>query len=261
MNIVKKRGRPPFKKQMIENFDESSVKIIKGNDLHFNNTLTTPLKTELELDVILSTDGGLMPAVNMVLVGGPGSGKTTVALDILSQLIENGYKCLFVSAEMDEIGHYKYCKRSPRFSNIPVLFAKNYTDSIKSTIEHVFVQGWDVVVVDSIAEITGMYKEQYKTTEYFAERWLLGLEDKIKKGDNKQNKYTSFINIQQVTKGDDFVGSNRIKHMTDSMASISRVRNEEYRTIQFSKNRDCDNNYELFFEIKNQSIKYYFETE
>ena len=256
---VKKRGRPSQNRTIVEHFDASTLKIISGNDLQFNNNLTTPLKTDLLLDTILSTDGGLMPAVNMVLVGGPGSGKTTIALDILSNLINNGYKCLFVSAEMDEIGHYKYCKRSPRFSNIPVLFAKNYSTNIKSTIEYVFAQGWDVIVVDSIAEITGMYKEQYKTTEYFAERWLLGLEDVVKKGDNNEEKYTSFINIQQVTKGDDFVGSNRIKHMTDSMAHISKVRGSEFRSVQFSKNRDCDNDYTLLFEIKSNTINYQFE--
>jgi len=33
------------------------------------------MKTNSEVDVILSTEGGVMPGTNMVLVGGPGSGK------------------------------------------------------------------------------------------------------------------------------------------------------------------------------------------
>ena len=190
MNNQTKRGRPVKEKNIAEIFDPQSIKIVYNKQLNFNNSLFEPLKTESELDIILSTDGGIMPAVNMVIVGGPGSGKTTIALDMISKLINQGYKCLFISAEMDEIGYYKYCKRLPQFENIPVLFAKNYAEYIKSTIEYTFDQGWDVIVVDSLAELVGMYKEQYKTTEYFAERWLLGLEDRIKKGNNQGNYYT-----------------------------------------------------------------------
>jgi predicted ATP-dependent serine protease len=259
-NLIK-RGRPAKSKDVIEDFDPSSVKIIYNNSLNFSNSLFEPLKTNSELDVILSTDGGIMPAVNMVLVGGPGTGKTTVALDMVSKLINQGYKCLFVSAEMDEIGYYKYCKRLPQFNNIPVLFAKNYAQNIKSAIEHTFDQGWDVVVVDSLAEVVGMYKEQYKTTEYFAERWLLGLEDRVKKGQNQGSYYTSFINVQQVTKGDDFVGSNRIKHMTDSMAHIERSRDRLQRTIYFSKNRDCDKDFKMYFSFYQDKVYYTFEEE
>jgi predicted ATP-dependent serine protease len=261
MNNQTKRGRPAKEKNIAEIFDPQSIKIVYNKQLNFNNSLFEPLKTESELDIILSTDGGIMPAVNMVIVGGPGSGKTTIALDMISKLINQGYKCLFISAEMDEIGYYKYCKRLPQFENIPVLFAKNYAEHIKSTIEYTFDQGWDVIVVDSLAELVGMYKEQYKTTEYFAERWLLGLEDRVKKGNNQGNYYTSFINIQQVTKGDDFVGSNRIKHMTDSMAHIERSKDRLQRTIYFSKNRDCDKDFKMYFSFYKDKVFYTFEEE
>ena len=258
MNTQVKRGRPTKEKDVVETFNPESIRIVYNKQLNFSDALFEPLKTESELDMILSTDGGIMPAVNMVIVGGPGTGKTTIALDMISKLINQGYKCLFVSAEMDEIGYYKYCKRLPQFENIPVLFAKNYATHIKSTIEYTFDQGWDVVVVDSLAELVGMYKEQYKTTEYFAERWLLGLEDRVKKGQNQGNYYTSFINVQQVTKGDEFVGSNRIKHMTDSMAHIERSKDRLQRTIYFSKNRDCDKDFKIFFSIYKDGVHYAF---
>ena len=107
---VERRGRP--RKQVnVTPFDPSSIKTFRGNDLYFSESLFKPSKTNREIDVILSTDGGLMPGTNMVLVGGPGSGKSTVALDMLSNFTKQGYKCLFISAEMDEIAHYKYCKR------------------------------------------------------------------------------------------------------------------------------------------------------
>jgi hypothetical protein len=49
-----------------------------------------------------------------------------------------------------------------------------------------------------------MYKDAYKETLGRAETWLLDLQSKHKKGENKSSYYTSFINIQQMTKGGDF---------------------------------------------------------
>ncbi len=80
---VVKRGRPS-KQSEVKAFDPSSVKLLRGSDLKFNDSLFQPMKTNSEVDVILSTEGGVMPGTNMVLVGGPGSGKSTVVLDMLS---------------------------------------------------------------------------------------------------------------------------------------------------------------------------------
>jgi hypothetical protein len=68
-------------------------------------------------------------------------------------------------------------------------------------------------------------------------------------------------NVQQVTKGDDFVGSNRIKHMTDSMAHIERSRDRLQRTIYFSKNRDCDKDFKMYFSFYKDKVFYTFEEE
>ena len=77
-----KRGRPR-KENVTPSFNPATVKLFRGSDLNFNQSLFVPLKTNREVDVILSTEGGLMPGTNMVFVGGPGSGKSTVTLDML----------------------------------------------------------------------------------------------------------------------------------------------------------------------------------
>ena len=258
--MIKRRGRPSKFDTSLACFDVTEVKTFRGKDLSFNEDLFIPMKTNSEIDVILSSEGGLMPGTNIVITGGPGSGKSTVALDMLSNLSEKGYRCLFISAEMDEIAFYKYCKRIPKFNNVPTLFLKNYSEQIKHVLEHVLLDGYDVVCVDSIAEVLDMYKDLYKTTENAAESWFLSLQDEHKKGKNTLTKYTAFVNIQQVTKQGDFAGSNRLKHMTDGMCHCVKSKDGLTRSLQFSKNRDCDNDMKIYFSI-NQGIMYSFEQE
>ncbi len=129
MNVVERkvetRGRKPKQKNEVM-FNPNDVKLFRGSDLSFSDSLFKPFKTNTELDIILSTDGGLMPGVSMMFAGGPGSGKTTVVLDMLSKFTQQGYKSLFISGEMDEIGHYKYCKRMPQFGCVQTLFFRPF---------------------------------------------------------------------------------------------------------------------------------------
>jgi len=229
---------------------------MRGSELSFNDSLFKPMKTKSELDVIMSTEGGVMPGTNMVFVGGPGSGKSTVVLDMLSNFTRQGYKCLFVSGEMDEIAHYKYCQRLPKFACVQTLFLKNYADQAKETLEYVFNEGYDIIAIDSIAEVIEMVKDNYRMTESAAEGWFLQLQDQNKKGMNSKNYYTTFINIQQVTKAGEFAGSNRLKHMTDAMCHIERSKDGLQRKLYFSKNRDCEKEFEVLFPIHKDNVYY-----
>jgi DNA repair protein RadA/Sms len=251
------RGRKPKQKVDVV-FNPDDIKLFRGSELSFNDSLFKPFKTNSELDIILSTDGGLMPGVSLMFAGGPGSGKTTVVLDMLSKFTQQGYKALFISGEMDEVGHYKYCKRMPHFDCVQTLFLKDYIDNVKEVIEFVFDQGYDVIGIDSIAEVLEMYKDQNGGTAKQAEIWYLKLQDKVKKGHNKGNYYTSFINIQQMTKSDEFVGSNRLKHMMEAYCAIERSKDGLERSMHFEKNRDCDKDFKIYFSIYNGGVYYTF---
>ena len=259
VNVVK-RGRPAKQSVNVE-FDSSSIKLFRGNELSFSDELFKPMSVGNELDVILSTEGGLMPGTNMMLAGGPGSGKSTIVLDVLSKLTLQGLKVLFVSGEMDEIAHYKYCKRMPNFACVQTLFLKNYSENVKEALEHVFNEGYDVIAIDSIAEVLEMYKDAYRTTESAAEFWFLNLQDQHKKGGNSKHYYTTFINIQQMTKAGDFAGSNRLKHMVDAFCHVERSKDGLERSLYFSKNRDCDKDFKVFFSIYNGGVHYAYEME
>lgn len=257
---TKRRGRPN-KNINTSTFDPNEVKLFRGSELHFNESLFQPLKTETELDVILSTEGGLMPGISMMIAGGPGSGKSTIVMDMLSKFTLQGMKCLLIQGEMDQIGHYKYCRRIPSFNCIQTLFLKDHMDNVKETLEYVFNLGYDVIAIDSIAEVLDMYKDQNGGTSKQAESWFLKLQDDTKKGINKKGYYTSFINIQQVTKSDDFAGSNRLKHMMEAFCKVERSKDGLERSLFFEKNRDCDKDLKVYFSIYNEGVYYAYEME
>lgn len=258
--VIKRRGRPagPNKQApaAVNPFNPSSIQIVTGAELEFDQSIFNPMRTDTIIDDILSTNGGLMPATNMIICGGPGSGKTTIVLDMVSGWVRQGYKTLFVSGEMDEIGYYKYCRRMPQIANVPTLFLKNYSSNVKEALEHAFQAGYEVIAIDSVAEVIDMYKDAYRTTESAAEMWFLDLQTKHKKGGNDEGMYTAFINIQQVTKSGEFSGSNRLKHMTDAMCTIKKDKDGDTRTLQFSKNRDCDTTNAVKFRIGLNQIEY-----
>jgi predicted ATP-dependent serine protease len=126
-------------------------------------------------------------------------------------------------------------------------------------MEHMFQRGYDIVAIDSIAEVLEMYKDAYRTTESAAEFWFLGLQNQCKRGQNSNGYNTTFLNIQQMTKAGEFAGSNRLKHMVDAFCHVERSKDGLERTLHFSKNRDCDKDFKMYFSIYNGGVHYAYE--
>jgi len=256
------RGRP--RKVEIHKVPLKEVELTRMNDVEFDPSLFTPIKTGNIVDTVLSTDGGIFPGTNTVVVGDPGVGKSTVLLDWIADFQSKGKRVLFISGEMNEIDMYGYVKRYPKFGRLPILFMQQYADNPKSAVEKALEGGYDVVLIDSWAEINDLVQEENGWTRRKAESWLLDLMDKHNKAGNNLNKHTAFICIQQMTKGGDFAGSNRIKHMTTAMAHLKfdgRGRDAQ-RFIVFSKNRRGDVGDKIYFSLfRPNNVEYHFEQE
>ena len=216
-----------------------NVKTVKMENLVFDSSLFRPMKSGRVVDSHFSSEGGLMKGTNYAIVGDPGIGKTTVMLDMLADLQNRGQKVLFISGEMNQIDMYGYVKRFPKFGKLPILFMGDHCeDNALQVCESILSEGWDVVLIDSMAEIQNAVVDTTKgwMSSKKAETELLNLFEKHNMGNNNLKTNTSFLVIQQVTKGGEFAGSNRFKHMMTGMAHMKWSK-EGDRTFFFSKNR------------------------
>lgn len=211
------------------------------------------------LDELLCSYQGLPKGVNYMIIGDPGVGKTTIILDLLSniRLKNRGIRVLFISAEMNEIDLAVYVQRFPKFQDLDILFieadfdedsGRHNLEIVRDTLE----LGWDVVAIDSFYELQGIVKEEENITLKKAESMLLSIIKKQNKGANLRGVNTTFLTIQQVTKTGQFIGSNRLKHAITAMLEL-RLENPKNiysdRYAVFSKHRRGDVGVRLYYDL------------
>lgn len=256
-----KRGRPA-KKQILSSVKVSTWKpeLVKMDDLTFNKNLFIPMKTGKKIDSLLSSEGGLMKGTNFAFIGDPGVGKTTVMLDVLADLQAKGKKVLFISGEMNSIDMHGYVKRFPKFGQVPILFLGDYVEKDPMVIlKSVLSEGFDVVLIDSMAEVCVSIVDFHGGTNKNAETKVLNILEVHNKAKNREKLNTTFLIIQQVTKAGQFAGSNRFKHLLTGMARMQF--DEGSRFIAFSKNRRGGEMNKLYFSLHQQNDVAWLRTE
>ncbi len=138
---------------------------------------------------------------------------------------------------------------------MPILFLGDYAeDNCLEVLESILSEGWDVVLIDSMAEVQNAVVDTHKgwMSSKKAETELLNLFERHNLGQNDSNTNTAFLVIQQVTKGGEFAGSNRFKHMMTGMAHMEWTK-EGDRTFFFSKNRRGGDMSVRMFSLQNRN--------
>lgn len=260
--IKAKRGRPTTKQKNLQpvpsiiNFDP----ITKLNKLDIDPRMMEVMKSGLgNFDKFISHESGVPAASNLMIIGDPGVGKTTILLDLLSGTQKSGAKCLFISGEMGHKQMFKYTKRFPQFGIVDTLFMSDFMNyNTKDVIEQSLDRGYDIVLIDSIAEIIDGVRDDNNWDRKMAESWLVDVCVNNNKGENKSDKYTAFLLIQQVTKSGVFVGSNKLKHLTDGMLEMRRESEREGggTFMTFSKNRNGESGQRMTYQLTSTNIYY-----
>lgn len=230
------------------------IKLTKLDDLNIDESLFIPLTTDTIFDKFVSSEGGFLPGTNIMMVGMPGSGKTTLGVDLIANLHTKGKKVLFISAEMNQLDMSRYLKRFPHWGQIPMLFMADYSDlNSKEVIETIINEGWDLIFTDSFSEVCDTVKEDTHMTRGSVEKWFLQLMDQNNIANNKLKKYTTFMTILQVGKSGIFSGSNKLKHMSSAMVHLEweGSENSGRRYMYFSKNRAGQVGKKLYYDLSN----------
>lgn len=243
--------------------------VVRMRDIRFEKGLFENWRTGKIMDELLCSYKGLPKGVNYMVIGDPGVGKTTIILDMLSDLsVNSGARVLFVSVEMNEIDLAIYVQRFPKFQNLDILFIEGDFEQGSSgnntfdTVSEVLSQGWDVIAIDSFYELQGIVKEEENITLKKAESKLLSLMKQQCKGGNTRNINSTFLTIQQVTKTGAFVGSNRLKHSITAMMEL-RLENPKNiysdRYAVFTKHRRGDVGVRMYYDLSATGDVFYNE--
>ena len=246
----------PRTKSKAKKFDVSKA-LVTMQQLNIDTDALKPMKTDTVFDKFCSTEGGILPGTMINVAGAPGTGKTTIFMEMLHNVQKNGHKVLFISAEMNEMDMARYTKRFPHWKSVPILFLNNFTeDCPKTIIESVFNEGFDLVLTDSFSEVNDTVKAACNMTAGKTEKWFLQLCESNMKAHNKLKKHTTFLTILQFSKGGTFVGSNRLKHLASAQMTINweGSENSGVRYMQFSKNRCGAVGQKLMYTISGQGL-------
>ncbi|MCY9807138.1 DNA repair protein RadA [Lentilactobacillus senioris] len=197
------------------------------------------IQTDLEeLNRVLG--GGVVPG-SLVLIGGdPGIGKSTLLLQVSSQLSRKG-KILYVSGEESANQIKMRADRLNVNSDQLYIYPQTNMDEIRATINELKP---DAVVIDSVQ--TMQEPEVQSATGSVAQvREVTADLMKIAKGQG----ITVFV-VGHVTKGGAIAGPKILEHMVDTVLYFEGDLNHSYRILRAVKNRFGSTNELGVFEMR-----------
>lgn len=197
-----------------------------------------------EFDRVLG--GGLVPGTLILIGGDPGIGKSTIMLQALHGIANNGHKVLYVSGE-ESIRQMKIrSKRLSVLSSNLLVVSEIDIESIMSMIETVLPE---VLVIDSIqtmfnADLSSAPGSVGQVRESTMRLMLAA----------KKTDIPIFL-IGHVTKDGAIAGPKLLEHMVDTVLYFEGDRNHMFRILRAVKNRFGSTNEIGVFEMNEKGLR------
>lgn len=203
----------------------------------------TRVKTNMEeFNRVLG--GGVVPG-SLVLIGGdPGIGKSTLLLQVSTQLANKG-TVFYVSGEESAEQIKLRSERLGDIDNEFYLYAETNMQSIRAEIEKIHP---DFLIIDSIQtvmspEISSVQGSVSQVREVTAELMQLA----------KTNNIATFI-VGHVTKEGTLAGPRMLEHMVDTVLYFEGERQHTFRILRAVKNRFGSTNEIGIFEMRSGGL-------
>ncbi len=214
---------------------------IDSIELEMENRLLTHIQ---ELDRTLG--GGLVPGTLILVGGDPGIGKSTLMLQALYGLANQGHRVLYVSGEESQ---QQIRLRSQRLGTVSpglLVVSEVDMDSILATLQSEPPQ---VLVIDSIqtmynAELTSAPGSVSQVRESAVRLMLMA----------KKTGIPTFL-VGHVTKDGAIAGPKLLEHMVDTVLYFEGDRNHIFRILRAVKNRFGSTNEIGVFEMKDKGLE------
>ncbi len=213
---------------------------IDSIELEKENRLLTRMQ---ELDRTLG--GGLVPGTLILVGGDPGIGKSTLMLQALYGLANQGLKVLYVSGEESQ---QQIRLRSQRLGTVsPGLLVVSEVD-MDLILANITSEPPQVVVIDSIqtmynAELTSAPGSVSQVRESAVRLMLMA----------KKTGIPVFL-VGHVTKDGAIAGPKLLEHMVDTVLYFEGDRNHIFRILRAVKNRFGSTNEIGVFEMRDQGL-------
>jgi DNA repair protein RadA/Sms len=199
-----------------------------------------------ELNRVLG--GGLVPASAILIGGDPGIGKSTLLLQLTSELADIGVKSLYVTGEESAQQVKLRASRLRAFSQESYVLAATNVHDIIATIDKLSKE-ISLVVIDSIQTI---YSDDYSAAP--------GTVSQIRAATHELIHYAKTHNVilllvGHVTKEGQLAGPKVLEHMVDTVLYFEGDASYHYRILRSIKNRFGSVNEIGVFEMTGQGLK------
>ena len=241
-SIVEERtATGSFRDASLKLADQSSAPVaIDSIELDIENRLLTDIQ---EFDRVLG--GGLVSGTLVLIGGDPGIGKSTLMLQALYGLANQGHKVLYISGEESNRQIRLRSQRLDTVSSQLLVASEVEIDSILAIIQSVQPR---VLVIDSIqtmynAELTSAPGSVSQVRESTVRLMLMA----------KKTGIPTLL-VGHVTKDGAIAGPKLLEHMVDTVLYFEGDRNHIFRILRAVKNRFGSTNEIGVFEMKDQGL-------
>lgn len=176
------------------------------------------------------TGGGLVPGSAILTGGDPGIGKSTLLLQVVCALGQQGMKCVYVSGE-EAVDQVRLRADRLGLANAPVaLAASNSVRDIVASMENGDAP-MDLIVIDSIQT---MYVDNVESAPGTVTQVRTSAQEIIRVA---KKRGICVLFVGHVTKDGQIAGPRVLEHMVDTVLYFEGDRSHQFRILRAVKNR------------------------